>query len=112
MAGRLPRPALLDALGGFGCCIVPSLWEEFGYAALEALGAGVPRACAPGLGFAGLSGGGVFVAAQRTAQSLADQVLLALAADTFEFPAECKATNALRRLTTLYETVAASRPST
>jgi glycosyltransferase involved in cell wall biosynthesis len=106
VTGPLPRQQVLELLPGFGCCVLPSLWEEFGYGALEALGAGVPLACAPGLGFTGLSGGGIFAAGRRQPQALADQVLLALDVRDFEFPSECRAAHALGRLVDLYEVVA------
>lgn len=96
--GRLSPADLREAFAGAGCCLIPSRWEEFGYAGLEALAAGVPIATAPLPGYEGLSGRGVFTAGTRTAPELAAQVASALAAKDFEFPAECRASTAIPKI--------------
>jgi glycosyltransferase involved in cell wall biosynthesis len=105
VAGPLSHDEVLDRIGRFGCCIVPSLWEEFGYVALEALDAGVPVACSPGLGISSVSGGGVFAAEARTPPALSQQLLQALDAQAISFPSECRAETALGQIISLYERV-------
>jgi glycosyltransferase involved in cell wall biosynthesis len=108
--GRLGSDELRAILGAVGCCLIPSLWEEFGYAGLEALAAGTPVACSPLPAYEGLTGGGVFLARSREPQALADELEAALAATSFEFPPECRASVAVPRLVELYEeTFGASR---
>ncbi len=101
--GRLTPEEVRDSFRSAGCCLIPSLWEEFGYSGLEALAAGVPLACAPLPGFEGLSGGGVFMAETRGGDDLARQIVAALEVPTFEFPSECRSSEAIRRITALYE---------
>lgn len=103
--GRLAQGELRAALeaGGCGCCLIPSLWEEFGYSGLEALAAGIPVACTPLPAYEGLGGGGVFMTESRDAGQLAGQILAALGARDFEFPAECRASTAIPRIVDTYE---------
>jgi glycosyltransferase involved in cell wall biosynthesis len=102
VVGHLSRSDVLDRLKDFGCAIVPSVWEEFSYSALEALAAGVPVVCAPGLGLGALSGGGLFAAARRSPTLLAQHVLQALDVDRFDFPRECLASNAVSAIEQVY----------
>lgn len=103
--GTLTAAEVTEAFGSAGCALIPSLWEEFGYSGLEALAAGTPVATSPLPGYEGLSGGGAFVAADRTPAGLAEAIVAALRAEDFEFPAECRASNAVPRIVTLYEKV-------
>ncbi len=105
--GFVERGHLLEMLPGFGCCVIPSRWEEFSYAGLEALAAGVPLACAPELGIADLAGQGVFVARSRVPQALAEAIGQALDTQDFEFPRACLESDALPKLEDIYERVAA-----
>jgi glycosyltransferase involved in cell wall biosynthesis len=104
--GYVERDRLLEMLPGFGCCVIPSRWEEFGYAGLEALAAGVPLACAPELGIADFAGHGVFVAPRRIPEALAAAIGQALDADDFEFPRPCRESDALPKIEELYEQLA------
>jgi glycosyltransferase involved in cell wall biosynthesis len=108
--GRLSTADLREAFAAAGCCVIPSRWEEFGYAGLEALAAGIPIATAPLPGYEGLSGRGVFTAPTRTAGELAAQVTAALAAQDFEFPSECRASNAIPKIIDLQRTAFALGP--
>ena len=100
--GPVDRAELLQRLPGYLCAVVPSLWEEFGYAGLEALATGVPIATGPLPAYADLSGGGVFRAGVRTPQALAEQIERAMAVDGFEFPRECLSSVAVPKLVELY----------
>lgn len=100
--GRLESDQLRSALHAAGCAIIPSMWEEFGYTGLEALASGTPVACVPLPGYESLSGGGVFVAKRRGSKELARQIQLALSADRFEFPVECRASVAIPQIVQLY----------
>ena len=107
--GLLASEDVRATLGAAGCCLVPSLWEEFGYAGLEALAAGAPVVSAPLPAYEGLSGGGVFMAETRDPARLAEQIAAALAATSFEFPAECRSSVAVPRILDLYERAFASK---
>ena len=102
--GRLSPSEVRSIFKTAGCCLIPSLWEEFGYAGLEALAARVPVACAPLPAYEGL-GGGVFRAGSRDPADLAAQIEAALDAEPFEFPPQCRASVAIPRLLALYEEV-------
>lgn len=101
--GRLDSKELQATFAAAGSCLIPSLWEEFGYSGLEALAAGTTLATAPLPGFEGLSGGGIFVAESREPAAMARQITAALDAGGHEFPAECRASVAVPRLLSLYE---------
>lgn len=103
--GPLPTEEVRAAFGAAGCCLVPSLWEEFGYAGLEALAMGTPVACSPLPGYEGLSGGGVFMAKSATPDQLARQAIAALGATEFEFPVECRGSVAIPRIVALQRSV-------
>jgi glycosyltransferase involved in cell wall biosynthesis len=103
--GRLTPDELHATFSAAGCCLIPSLWEEFGLSGLEALAAGAPVACAPLPGYEGLAGGGVFRAESRDPIDLAAQIEAALEVRSFEFPAECRASIAVPRLLALYEEI-------
>lgn len=101
--GSLSRAEVGASFAAAGCCLVPSLWEEFGYAGLEALAAGIPLACTPLPGYQGLSGGGIFAAGSRNPEELAAKLVAALGASEFEFPPECRNSVAVPRILSLYE---------
>jgi hypothetical protein len=101
--GRLDPGEVQAAFAVAGCCLIPSLWEEFGYSGIEALATGIPVACTPLPGYEGLSGGGVFRAMTREPAHLAKEMVSALDASSFEFPAECRASVAVPRILNLYE---------
>lgn len=101
--GRLAPDGVMATLGSAGCCLIPSRWEEFGYSGLEALATGTPVACAPLPGYAGISGGGVFMAASRDPDEVAARLLAALEARTFSFPRECRRSVAIPRILDLYK---------
>jgi glycosyltransferase involved in cell wall biosynthesis len=101
--GRLDREDLRATFADAGCCLISSLWEEFGYSGLEALAAGIPVASTPLPGYEGLSGGGVYMARTRDPSDLAREIAAALDATGFEFPDECRASVAIPRIVGLYE---------
>jgi glycosyltransferase involved in cell wall biosynthesis len=103
--GRLTPDELHATFAQAGCCLIPSLWEEFGLSGLEALAAGAPVACTPLPGYEGLAGGGVFRARTREPADLANQIEAALGASSFEFPAECRSSAGVPRLLALYEEI-------
>jgi len=106
--GRMTPAEVTEAFAAAGCALIPSRWEEFGYSGLEALAAGTPVATSPLPGYQQLSGGGAFAAATRTPAALAEAIAGALSAGAFEFPAECRASNAIPRILALYDRVFAA----
>lgn len=100
--GLLPPSEVRAVLRGAGCCIVPSRWEEFGYAALEALAAGTPVVCGPLPGLAALRTSGVLVARSREAIVFAQRLLAAVALDGFDYPSEACASRAVPRILEVY----------
>jgi glycosyltransferase involved in cell wall biosynthesis len=107
--GTLSREELREALREAGCLLVASRWEEFGYVGLEALAVGTPVASAPLPAYDGISGGGVFMARQRSPYALAREVETALRCRTFEFPAECRSSVAIPTLVALYAAISGHR---
>ena len=105
VTGHLSREAVVSTLSGAGCCIVPSLWEEFGFVGLEALAVGTPVVCGPLPAYDEVSGGGVCRASERSAAALAEQIRRALAMTTFDYPSECLASTAVPRVIDVYEHV-------
>jgi len=104
--GRLDPREVARVLQSAGCCVLPSVWEEFGYAGLEALANGAPLVCGPMPAFADLSSG-VFVSESLEPQDFAEAIGRALSSTGFEFPRECRASSVLPALVALYETVSA-----
>ena len=104
--GRLRPPEVARVLQGAGCCLLPSVWEEFGYAGLEALANGAPLVCGPLPAFADLSSG-VFVSKSLEPHDFAEAIDRARSSAGFEFPPECRASSVLPALVGLYETVSA-----
>ena len=100
--GLLAPDAVRDALRGAGCCIVPSLWEEFGYAGLESLAAGTPVVCGPLPGLVGLQTTGVLVSGMREPEAFARLLVEAVALESFEFPTEARASTAVPRILDVY----------
>ena len=100
--GRLPPHEVRTLLRGAGCCIVPSRWEEFGYAGLEALAAGTPVVCGSPSALAGLGTSGVLVARAREAAAFAERLLAAVALDGFDYPTEARASLAVPRILEVY----------
>lgn len=103
--GKMTPAEVTETFAATGCALIPSLWEEFGYSGLEALAAGTPVATSPLPGYQGLSGGGAFAAAERTPAAMAAAITAALGTGAFEFPAECRASNAIPRILALYDEV-------
>lgn len=105
LRGLLPPEDVSRAMSAAGCCLMPSLWEEFGYVALEALAAGLPVVCPPLSGITALDTNGIF-ATEREAEALAEGVRAALdSPDEVRFPAEATASHAVSRLTELYNSL-------
>ncbi|MET0558189.1 MAG: glycosyltransferase family 4 protein [Solirubrobacterales bacterium] len=103
--GKMTPAEVTATFAGAGCALIPSLWEEFGYSGLEALAAGTPVATSPLPGYRELSGGGAFAATDRTPAGLAAAIAAALEVEEFEFPAECRASNAIPRILSIYDRV-------
>jgi glycosyltransferase involved in cell wall biosynthesis len=100
--GRVPQHQVRAALRGAGCCIVPSRWEEFGYAGLEALAAGTPVVCGRLPGLTGLGTTGVLAAQSRDPAAFASRLLEAVALREFRYPSEARASCAVPRLLDVY----------
>lgn len=107
--GALSAVDLRATLAQAGCVVIPSLWEEFGYIGLEALAAGTPVACFSTVGMAALPGGGVFVSRSFRSEDLAREILSAIDTERFVFPIQCRASQALPRIISLYQAVLVSR---
>jgi glycosyltransferase involved in cell wall biosynthesis len=105
--GSIPPDELGRAMREAGCLLMPSVFEEFGYVGLEALAAGTPVACTPLPGFEGLDTDGLVVAERRDPEDLRAAARAALRIEAFRFPAACRASEAMGRLSRLYD--AASR---
>jgi glycosyltransferase involved in cell wall biosynthesis len=104
--GRLRQDELAELLSGAGCCVVPSVWEEFGYVGLEALAAGAPVVCSAELpGFSDLETEGVVLARSYDAGGFASAVSEALTLGSFDFPPECRASKAVPRIVAAYDRV-------
>jgi len=93
-------------LQGAGCCCLPSVWEEFGYAGLEALANGAPLVCGPLPAFADLSSG-VFVSESLEPHELRGGHRPRSVIHRLRVPPECRASSVLPALVGLYETVSA-----
>lgn len=104
--GRLDRAGTDAVLHGAGCCVLPSLWEEFGFTGLEALAAGTPLVCGPLPGFSGLDSSGVTVVPDRDPHGFAAAICEAVRAPAADFPAQCRATSVIPPLVELYAAVA------
>lgn len=103
-AGRLSRAEVARLLAEAGCCLLPSTWEEFGYAGLEALAAGTPLVCGPLPALAGLSGG-VVVAKPLEPVPFAHAIERALQLGPFNFPAELRESAVVPALIDLYRNI-------
>jgi glycosyltransferase involved in cell wall biosynthesis len=105
VSGLVPRERVAERLRGAGCCLMPSRWEEFGYAGLEALAAGTPLVCGQLPGFANLRTEGVVIARKRSPEAFGGAICKALELQAFAFPDQFRASSAAARLVRLYETV-------
>ena len=101
--GPVSRQTVSEVLRGAGCCVLPSIWEEFGYVGLEALAAGTPLVCGDLPAFTQLASDGIVLARDRTPAGFTDAVCRAVEIGTFEFPPDCRASDAVPRITALYE---------
>jgi glycosyltransferase involved in cell wall biosynthesis len=103
-SGRIPRDELPALLSRAGCCILPSVWEEFGYVGLEALAAGAPLVCGPGArGFHDLDTNGVIVTRSYDPRAFASAVGEAITLRDFRFPSACRASDAVPRILATYD---------
>lgn len=84
-----------------GCLLLPSVFEEFGYVALEALAAGVPVVSAPLSLTRGLSTPSI-LQREREPHGLADGIHKALEMMTVDFPDECRTSSVRGLLVTAY----------
>lgn len=104
--GEVSADAVAEALRSAGCCLLPSLWEEYGFAGLEALAAGTPLVCGPLPAFSGLESDGIVVVPARTPDSFAEALVRAIEIRQFTFPRECRASSAVPRILETYEAAA------
>jgi glycosyltransferase involved in cell wall biosynthesis len=100
--GRLPQSEIWAVLRRAGCCIVPSRWEEFGYAGLEALAAGSPVVCGPLPGLTELRTSGVLAVGAREPAAFARRLNEAVALRGFAYPREALASHAVPRILDAY----------
>jgi glycosyltransferase involved in cell wall biosynthesis len=103
--GLLPSEQVAATMREAGCLLMTSVFEEFGYVALEALAAGTPVASAPMPGFEGIVSDGLLVADRRDPEELADRAAAAIRLEGFSFPDACRASVALGSLERLYDSV-------
>lgn len=105
-AGILDAAGVRAALRGAGCCLVPSHWEEFGYAGIEALAAGAPLVVSPLPAFDGMVVEGLFSTDPADPAAWASAILQALSVEQVEFPGVFRASVGIPRLLDIYERVA------
>lgn len=104
--GRLSRIEVADELRAAACCILPSMWEEFGYVGLEALAVGTPLVCGQLPAFTDLDAdAGVVIARRRDRDVFARAIRDALDVGSFQFPDRFRASTAVQRIKHLYEQV-------
>ena len=103
--GILRADQIRQLLSNAGCCLVPSVFEEFGYAALEALAAGTPVVSTPLPGFEGLETDGFVCVPERDPAAFSAAILRSLRLESFVFPTDARASTAGTRLIALYESV-------
>ncbi|HEX2029440.1 MAG TPA: glycosyltransferase family 4 protein [Nitriliruptorales bacterium] len=101
--GPLAPADVRTVLGDAGCCVIPSVWEEFGYVALEALAVGTPVVCGPLPGLVGLQTDGLVVAGERAAATFGHAIATALDLTSCAFPAACRLSQAIPRIVGLYD---------
>jgi len=82
--------------------LVPSLYEEFGYVGLEGLANGCPVIMGPLDGYLGLSAPGLYIV-DRSVDSFAQAIHLAVVGDLAGLPEECTEAVAVARLMQSYE---------
>ena len=104
--GQVSAEGVSESLRNAACCLVPSLWEEFGYVGLEGLAAGAPVVCGPLPGYEGLETAGLVRVAERTPGAFAEGIVRAAGLREFAFPPECRASNAMARFGRLYQRLA------
>ncbi len=107
--GLVSREEIVQELAGAACCLLTSIWEEFGYVGVEALAVGTPLVCGNLPAYIDLSPeAGVLIAPGRDADSFARAIFAAWRLGGFEFPSDFRASTALRRLRALYGDVLAT----
>lgn len=92
-----------------GCCLMPSVWEEFGYAGIEALAAGTPLVVSDLPAFEGVVARGLFVVDGGGAEAWSQTIVEALELDDVEFPPAFRSSVGLVRLVEIYDRVAEGR---
>ena len=103
--GRLSSCEVLLLLGRSGCCLLPSMWEEFGYSGLEALAAGSPLVCGPLPAFEEVAEG-VVVFDSLESQAVARALEGALELRPFRFPELFRESAVVPRIVDLYRSIA------
>ena len=104
VAGRLSSSDVATVLSEAGCCLLPSVWEEFGYAGLEALARGSPLVCGPLPAFEDFSEG-VVVSESLHPKGFARAVESALDGEPFVFPSVFRESTVVPRIVALYRSI-------
>jgi glycosyltransferase involved in cell wall biosynthesis len=100
--GFVPHQEMIASLREAGCYLFPSLWEEAGMVALEAMAAGVPVVSTPLPALVDVQSRGLVLARSREPDSFAQAITTALEIDAFVFPREWRGSTTGGRLTDLY----------
>jgi glycosyltransferase involved in cell wall biosynthesis len=100
--GLVPRDEVAASLRNAGCFLLPSLWEEGGNVAVEALAAGVPVVSTLLPALVDVQSQGLVLVPTRDPGAFGRAIAAALDIETFAFPHAWRASVAGARLTDLY----------
>jgi glycosyltransferase involved in cell wall biosynthesis len=100
--GFVPRHEVTASLRNAGCFLLPSLWEEGGNVAIEALAAGAPVVSSPLPALVDVQSQGLVLVPTRDPDSFARAIAAAVEIEKFAFPDAWRASMAGALLTDLY----------